>query len=95
MSEKKICMHCLVKGRVQGVGFRGATKRQALRLGVSGWVRNLSDGRVEILVYGESKAVESLCAWLHKGPDFSHVSEVHCRLVDPVLSQCPEGFTVN
>jgi len=61
-------------------------------LGISGWARNLSDGRVEVLACGEAKAVESLCAWLHKGPAAAEVSSVQCCKVDN--SQSLEGFGI-
>lgn len=85
-------MHCLVSGYVQGVSFRYHTRQQALNLGVSGWARNLSDGRVEVLAYGEAKAVESLCAWLHKGPAAAEVSAVQCHKVDN--PQYMDGFGI-
>jgi acylphosphatase len=88
----KICMHCLVNGRVQGVSFRHYTRQQAHQLGVSGWVRNLRDGKVEVLVCGEAKAVERLCLWLHQGPPLSEVMEVKCQKV--AYSQIPEGFDI-
>ncbi|OLU28792.1 acylphosphatase [Pseudomonas sp. PA15(2017)] len=63
-----VCLHGYVEGRVQGVGFRQGTAAQAARLQVSGWVRNLPDGRVEVLLEGESDAVRSLAKWLEHGP---------------------------
>ena len=58
----------LVEGAVQGVGYREFTRRAALRLNVSGWVRNRSDGAVEALVRGSPAAVEALLAEMRKGP---------------------------
>lgn len=58
----------VVHGLVQGVGFRAATQRKARALGVVGWVRNLPDGRVEVLAGGPPEALEDLHAWLHQGP---------------------------
>lgn len=63
-----ICLHGYVEGRVQGVGFRQSTAAEATRLQLSGWVRNLPDGRVEVLFEGESDAVRSLAKWLEHGP---------------------------
>lgn len=88
----KICMHCLVSGRVQGVSFRHYTRKQANQLGVSGWVRNLRDGKVEVLVCGEAKAVERLCTWLYQGPPLAEVAEVKCQKVS--YTQLPEGFDI-
>ncbi len=62
-----------VQGRVQGVGFRAATAREARRLAVDGWVRNLPDGSVEVEARGVSGAVDTLVAWLRQGPPSAHV----------------------
>lgn len=70
------CVHCLVSGLVQGVFFRAATREQAKRLGVTGWVRNLPDGRVEVLACGERGQLEALVEWLHEGPPHANVSGV-------------------
>lgn len=77
-----ICVMCLVSGRVQGVAFRAAARRHALALGVTGWARNLSDGRVEVLVCGEAEQVEKLCGWLWGGPPLAHVTNVACAPVE-------------
>ncbi|HLU20299.1 MAG TPA: acylphosphatase [Pusillimonas sp.] len=65
-----------VTGRVQGVGFRAATVRQAHSLGVTGWVRNAPDGSVEVLVQGEPEQVDHMLSWLHKGPPAAKVTGV-------------------
>lgn len=70
------CLHIQVKGRVQGVGFRASTRKQAFKLGVNGFVRNLPDGDVEIVAIGDQAAVQKLVAWCHKGPVFAKVTEV-------------------
>ena len=66
----------IVDGRVQGVFFRDSTRRAALALGVSGWVRNLSDGRVEAVFEGEPQAVANAVAWTRRGPDRALVTDV-------------------
>ena len=78
----------IVKGRVQGVGFRWATREQALQRGLCGWVQNCSDGSVEILAKGAESNLASFEAWLWQGPSGSKVSEVHVTLEkeDPVLN---------
>ena len=63
-----IVRRILVDGAVQGVGYREFTRRAALRLGVTGWVRNLSDGAVEALICGPPAAVEALIAEMRGGP---------------------------
>lgn len=65
-----------ISGRVQGVGFRAATVRQAHLLGVTGWVRNAPDGSVEALVQGEPEQVDQMLSWLHRGPPLAKVAEV-------------------
>lgn len=65
-----------VAGRVQGVGFRYFVLRQAESAGLSGYVRNLQDGRVEFLLQGDAAAVEIVLAQIRIGPSYSRVSEV-------------------
>jgi acylphosphatase len=77
---KTLCLRCQVSGRVQGVGFRYATVDKALALGVTGYVRNLPDRRVEVLACGEERAVTTLRNWLWQGPPLARVSDVHCEI---------------
>jgi len=65
--------HILVSGRVQGVFFRGATERSAKRYNVTGWVRNLPDGRVEAILEGDKEAVESVIEFCSRGPPGAYV----------------------
>ena len=72
MSEKAR-VHIFVSGLVQGVFFRSQTKKEAKELGLFGWVRNLADGRVEILAEGERDKLEKLVNWTEKGPSSARV----------------------
>ena len=69
-------VHLLICGRVQGVSFRWHTQREARRLGLTGWVRNRRDGRVEVLASGARPALEQLVAWCHDGSPASRVNGV-------------------
>ena len=69
-------VHLVVRGRVQGVFFRGAMQEEAERLGVGGWARNRPDGAVEGEAWGERTAVEALVAWAHRGPHAARVEDV-------------------
>lgn len=84
------CLRCCISGRVQGVFFRASTQREALRLGLTGYARNLADGSVEVLACGEASALAALQAWLHTGPPASRVEAVAC---EPVSQPAPQGFT--
>lgn len=74
--NNKIGMHCYVRGKVQGVWFRANTKDEADKLGLTGWVRNLSDGSVEVTAYGSPEQIEKLHVWLQVGPPRAQVTEV-------------------
>ena len=75
----KVRRHAWISGRVQGVSFRFYTRDLAASLGVSGWVRNLPDGRVELLAEGEESAVEQVMDFCRKGPPGAHVVEVEVK----------------
>ncbi|MFQ5417536.1 MAG: acylphosphatase [Myxococcota bacterium] len=74
----------VVRGRVQGVFFRGSTEAEARRCGVSGWVRNRPDGSVEAAFEGEEAAVECLVAFCRRGPQWARVSHVEVTPEEPV-----------
>jgi acylphosphatase len=82
-----IARRCLVSGRVQGVFYRASTRQQAEALGVTGYARNLADGRVEVLACGPKEAVEALCRWLWQGSPASSVTDV--QLEDLALESLP------
>jgi len=68
--------HLYISGYVQGVFFRACTRDEALKLGISGWVKNLADGRVEAIFEGEQTQVEKIISWCHKGPPGARVKKV-------------------
>jgi len=76
------CVHILVKGRVQGVCFRAYTEKEAKELGITGWVRNLKDGRVEILARGREVLLTQLQKWCHEGSPFARVDLVKTRTIE-------------
>ena len=73
----------IVSGRVQGVFFRAATKQKADTLQLTGWVRNLDTGEVEVLAVGDEAALQQLEAWLHRGPIAARVTSVLVKSVEP------------
>jgi acylphosphatase len=72
----------IISGKVQGVWFRAETQRAARRIGVSGWVRNVSDGTVEAVFEGPRQLVEDAIAWCHQGSPASRVSDVNVTWED-------------
>src|SRR5271166_3262705 len=81
MSELLLTRRVLVEGFVQGVGYRDFARHAALRLGVSGWVRNRSDGTVEALIAGAPADVEAMLGEMRRGPRGAAVANL--RLLDP------------
>jgi len=75
-------MHCLVRGKVQGVYFRTWTQDQAKSLKVTGWVRNLKDGKVEVLAQGDEDSLRELKKRLLQGSPLSRVESVECEFID-------------
>ncbi len=69
-------IHVYISGRVQGVFFRAETERTARNLKLTGWVRNMEDGRVEALFEGEDTPVDNMLIWCHKGPPHARVDQV-------------------
>ncbi|WP_207062026.1 acylphosphatase [Motiliproteus sp. SC1-56] len=88
----RLGLHAWVSGRVQGVWFRQSTKEQADGNGVDGWVRNLPDGRVEVMMSGDANAVRLLEAWLSQGPPLANVADVEVEEVEP--DPALQGFEV-
>lgn len=86
-----IAQRIVIRGRVQGVGYRYAMTEVAEALGVTGWVRNRRDGTVEAVAQGDHDLVERLVAWCRRGPVGANVTAVaaESHAVDPALA----GFT--
>ena len=82
MSEP-VARSVVVSGRVQGVFFRDSARREARRLGVTGWVRNRPDGKVEAHVEGAADSVMQLVAWCRSGPRHADVDEIDVREAEP------------
>ncbi len=83
--------HVWVSGKVQGVWYRANTQKQADRRGLAGWVRNLSDGRVEAVFEGSEQAVEDMIQWCHTGSPMAHVDDVEVEWEKP---RNIEGFEI-
>ncbi|PWC03614.1 acylphosphatase [Agromyces badenianii] len=76
--------HVVVRGMVQGVGFRYSARLEAARLGIGGWVRNSADGTVEAEIEGDEASVEAMLAWLASGPPESIVEGMDVAEREPV-----------
>ncbi|GAB4511770.1 MAG: acylphosphatase [Sulfuricaulis sp.] len=85
------CRHFLVSGQVQGVFFRASAESTARRLGLTGWVRNLRDGRVELVACGEEVQLKELEQWLWQGPPRARVTQVEAK---ETVAQSSAGFSV-
>lgn len=75
--------HVLIAGQVQGVNFRAYARDRARQAGVEGWVRNLSDGRVEAVFEGSRSAVQRMVSWCYSGPTHAEVEKVEVAWEDP------------
>jgi acylphosphatase len=88
-----ICRRSFVSGRVQGVFYRATCVRKAQEMGVTGFARNLADGRVEVLACGEASLVEAFAQWLWEGSPASKVTAVESIEVDASSIQRTTSFT--
>lgn len=78
-----------MSGRVQGVSFRFYSHEKANQLGLTGWVRNLDDGRVEMLIAGEPDSIETMVKWAHRGPPGAQVENVEVASVNEKIPKEP------
>ena len=88
----KTRVHVLISGRVQGVWFRANTKEKAEQLGINGWVRNTSDGKVEAIFEGDQNNIEQMSKWCKKGPELANVIDVNINSEE--VSGEFEGFKI-
>lgn len=77
----KAAVHLFIRGHVQGVSFRANAWREAKRLGLAGWIRNLKDGSVEAYFEGEDDRLKEIIIWCHKGPKAARVEKVESEYV--------------
>ena len=82
-----------ISGRVQGVFFRASTRAEAQRLGLTGWARNLSDGRVEVLAVGSASEIAELAMWLEHGPPNARVHGIETELASAADYEGLGNFT--
>ena len=87
-----VTRHLRIAGRVQGIGYRGAMRAEALARGVTGWVRNRRDGTVEAVVRGDQAAVEALVAWARHGPAAARVTGIEEQVAPGELDRPYTGF---
>jgi acylphosphatase len=84
-------VNLLIKGKVQGVYYRVAAKEQADELGIRGWVRYISEGRVEAMATGTEEQLKQFIAWCRKGPEKAEVGDV---IVTPLTEQHFDEFSL-
>jgi acylphosphatase len=90
VAQKRV--QVVITGRVQGVGYRASCQRQAVALGLTGWVSNRWDSAVEALFEGEAGAVDAMLDWCREGPPMAHVSGV--EVIVPADAPPARGFHV-
>lgn len=81
MVQPLITIHAVISGKVQGVFYRDTARRQAQLAGITGWAKNLFDGKVEIMASGKNDVVESFVTWLWEGSPTSRVDNVEWQQV--------------
>lgn len=86
------CMRCIVSGRVQGVFYRASTQQQAVINHITGHVRNLKTGDVEVIMCGEEDNLNKLHKWLRQGPKYAEVVAVESQDIE--LAELPDHFSI-
>jgi acylphosphatase len=89
---RHVARRCLVSGRVQGVYYRASAQQRARAAGIAGHARNLEDGRVEVLAYGEERVVLEFIEWLWVGPSAAKVTAVSVEILEIHPAQRPPDF---
>ena len=89
------CYRFVVIGRVQGVFFRASSRDEAKKLGLTGWVRNLKTGGVELVACGDISKIEKLKEWLWQGPKFADVTEVRSECLSETSIDAHMGFEIH
>ncbi|MBU0514290.1 MAG: acylphosphatase [Proteobacteria bacterium] len=83
----------VISGRVQGVWYRASTQERAVGLGLTGWVRNLPDGRVEVLAQGPTDRIQALIDWCRQGPPLARVERIDVDWQPP--GEPHSGFAIS
>ena len=91
-TARHVARRCLVSGRVQGVYYRASAQQRARAAGIAGHARNLEDGRVEVLAYGEERLVLEFIDWLWIGPSAAKVTHVLVEVIEFQPAQRPADF---
>lgn len=89
-----LTQHLLITGHVQGVWYRESMCQEAARLGVTGWVRNCTDGTVEALVSGTPEAVDALTEWARRGPPLARVESLAASLAEGEFTSFDKRDTI-
>ena len=87
-----VTLHLSIAGRVQGVGYRESLRAEALRFGVTGWVRNRRDGSVDAVLQGPRVAVDEVVAWARRGPPAARVTQLDVRPASGEFDRPYAGF---
>ena len=78
----KTTVHVIISGKVQGVWYRASTKQMAEQIGITGWVRNTSEGDVEAMFIGEENLVNKMIKWCNQGPPLAQVDTVTINKIE-------------
>ena len=89
--SKTITIHCYISGKVQGVWFRASAKEEADKNGITGFARNLPDGRVEVIASGDKEKIAAFYVWLKHGPTRAQVTDAS---YEEIIEQSHQQFDV-